>query len=226
MSYPATFKTVQDAVIADCRLDATADLAAVKDWINVRYADACIETGAYVPTATTTNMVAGTFRYSFPTGVERILTAYITPVGQTQVGPLVGISLDDLVRRQQGGPITGSPTHYAVQGIDSFFVWPTPLAVDVVTFYYNKLPTALSADGDVPIMHEPWVSKILFHGAAQDAATFKADWERASWHAQQYADWLKKYRVHLNRAKGTGTRQFRLFNQSYVNHDPSVDDGT
>lgn len=64
----------------------------------------------------------------------------------------------------------------------------------------------------------------MLHGPAADLAEAQRDWEAAQWHAAQFESWMGKYRTHLNRKKGTTTRQFRVVGQNtYPPHDPSTD---
>lgn len=190
----------------------------------------CVEVGVNTDTADAT-LTAGTSDYTLSTlfpAAEVIRTLYVTPVGGTRTGPLVETSLDDIVARQRGTTSSDGdyPTHYTLLGADTLILWPTPSAAATLTGYYDGLPTALSANTDVPILHEPWVSKLLLHGPASDASTFQKDWDAAQWHAAQFEAWLGRYRTHLNRKKGTTTRQFRVVGATpFVPHDPSTDLG-
>ena len=61
MAFPSTFVDLQNDVIQRLRLDATADLPKVKDWLNQVYAQVCVETEANVTVATMA-LTAGTSR--------------------------------------------------------------------------------------------------------------------------------------------------------------------
>jgi hypothetical protein len=216
-------------VIRRLRLDSTADLQEVKDSINVRYAQVCVEDRAKQNVATMT-LTAGTDTYTLSASVERIEAMYVTPVGGTRQGPLELTSITDLIERKTGTTSSTDQgygvTRYALLGIDEFVVWPTPQTADVVTIYYAGLPTALSADADTPVLHEPWCSKLLLHGPCADLAEAQRDWDAAQWHAALFEDWLKRYRTHLNRKRGVGgsTQQFRVVGAAtYPPHDPSTD---
>lgn len=209
------------------RLDSSVDLPSVKDWINQRYAQIVVETQAKQAYATM-SLTANTDTYTLPASVERIINMYVTPTGGTRMRALELTSVEDLINRKAGTFSTSDQgagvTHYALLGIDEFVVWPTPQNADVITIFYVALPTALSGNTDVPIIHEPWVSKLLFHGPAQDAAEFQGDWQNAQWHAAQFEAWLGRYRTHLNRKRGANTQQFRIASGPYLPpHDPSTD---
>lgn len=170
------------------------------------------------------SLTAGTDTYTLSSSIERIIDMYVTPVGAVRGSTLVATSIADIIDRRQGSTAAnagGYVTHYALQGIDQFTVWPVPLQADTITLYYVSLPTALAADGDIPILHEPW-SKLLFYGACADAGSFKGD-PQAQEYAALFEAWLGRFRTHLNRKKGTTTRQFRLVGtHPYPPHDPST----
>lgn len=208
------------------RLDASADTTKIHDWINQRYAQICVEAHANVPSSATMTLTSGVAEYTFPTTVERILAMYVTPSGGTRSGPLEATSIEDIIERSSGTTSSsnqGWVTRYALLGINEFVVWPTPQSADTLTIYYVGLPTALANDSDVPILHEPWASRLLFYGAAADAASFRGD-AQGQEYAVLFENWLGRYRTHLNRKKGATTRQFRIVgDQMRVPHDRSMD---
>lgn len=207
-------------------MDSVDDLAKVKDWINQRYAQVCVETHANQAIATMA-LTVGTDTYTLPSSVEQIINMYVTPVGSLRSRALELTSVEDLINRKVGTTSSSDQgylvTHYAVLGISEFIVWPTPQQADTVTLYYVALPTALSANTDVPILHEPWSSKLLFYGACADAGSFKGDPDQQNY-AALFEMWLGRYRTHLNRKRGAGTTQFRIASGPYLPpHDPSTD---
>ena len=118
---------------------------------------------------------------------------------------------------------TGYITHYALLGLSEFEVYPTPQSADVITIYYVAQPTALSADADVPILPEPYASKLLEYGALAEAADFKGDPAEGEYR-QLYQMWRGKFIEHLNRAKGGTPEAFEFYPEnSFPPHDPSVD---
>lgn len=210
------------------RLNPTDDKTKVHDWINQVYADVCVETEANITSATMT-LTAGTYSYTLPSAVSRIKEMYMTPVGGSQLWPLRQTTLDYILRRRVAGggasTATGTATHYTLLGLNEFEVYPTPSAADVVTIYYVALPTALSADSDVPILQEPWASKILEYGALAEAADWKGDPSEQEYR-QLYEVWKQKFRGHLTRRAGGQPGQFRIFpGSSFPPHDPSTDLG-
>lgn len=226
MAFPSTFVDLQNDVINRLRLDSTADLSKVKDWLNQIYAEVCVETEANVTSATMT-LTSGAASYTLPSGVLRIKEMYVTPVGGVQSRPLVQTDLDDiLTKRQSSGGTTvanGSVTHYALLGLTEIEFYPTPASADTITIYYVALPTALSADTDVPIIQEPYASSILSDGACALAADFKSDPQQQTYE-QMYELGKRKFRAHLTRRQGGQPGQFRVVpDLPYLPHDPSVD---
>lgn len=215
-------------MIKKVRLDATNDVAYVKDWINQVYADVCVETEANITSATMA-LTSGVNSYTLPAGVSRIKTMYVTPVAGSATWPMRQTTLDFIIRRRMSGGGTtiasGSATYYALLGLNDFEVFPNPSAADVVTIYYVALPTALSANGDIPILQEPWGSKLLEYGALAEAADWKGDPSEGEYR-QQFEVWKQKFRGHLTRRAGGQPGQFRIFpGYNFPPHDPSEDRG-
>ena len=174
-------------------------------------------------------MVAGTSSYTLPSSVARIKEMYVTPVGGARLSPMVQTTLDYILRRRvaAGGAASanGSPTHFVLLGLTTLEVYPTPTAADVVTIYYAGLPTALSANGDVPILQEPWATRCIEYGALAEAADWKGDPQEQNYR-QLYEVWKQRFRAHLTRRQGSQPQQFRVFpGYQFPPHDPSTDTG-
>jgi hypothetical protein len=221
MAFPATFFDIQTAVIVKARLDSTLDISNVKDWINQTYAQVCVETEANVSSDTMT-LTPGTASYTLPTGLSRIKQMILTPAGSTQTQPpLIRTTLDEIIsRRQTGGNVQNAGqyvTHYTVVGLNQFEVWPTPAAADVITLWIVALPTPLSANSDIPILQEPYASKLLEYGALVQAGDFKGDPSTADWE-NQYDAWTKAYDDHLMRRPGVVPGQFHQWGDGWGAH--------
>jgi hypothetical protein len=223
LAFPSTFVQLQNSVIAKVRLHATDDLTKTKDWINQVYADTCIETEA-VQSTTTISLTGGTAIYTLATGIVRIKALYVTPVGGTRSAVLQPTSIEQIVDwKVAGSANAGTVTHYAVFGVDQIEFYPTPSSNDTVTAYYVKLPTALTADADVPVLQEPYVTECLENGAAYKAAVFLKDPD-AMLFKQDYETAKQRLRGHLHRKQGAMTQQFRITKGTLgVPHDPSTD---
>jgi hypothetical protein len=213
-------------VIANLRADATLDLQKVKDAINKVYTNVVVETEADVTVATTT-VTAGTDSYTLPTGISRIKSMYVTPVGGIASKPLRRITLDQLIayRSAAAGPAAsnGWIWAYCILGLNEFEVYPKPQSADTLTIYYSIRPTPLSADSDVPILPEPYATECLVYGASADVAQFTGDPDM-SWYQQLSDDSKARLRTHLNRLTGRITGQFNVQDDRiFPPHDPSVD---
>jgi len=226
MAFPSTFADIYNEVIDRVRLDSTADLARTKDWVNQTYAEVCIETEAVqdFDTLTTTANVAV---YTLDTAIVRIKQMYITPAAQGASRPLIPTSLEQILEwsASNGANTTanGYVTHYALFGIQNIQFYPTPSAANTITMYYVKLPTALSAAGDIPMLQEPYVSTCLTEGACFQAAMFVKDPDTPLY-KQNYDQALRALRGHMRRREGAMTRQFRITRgDRVVPHDPSTD---
>lgn len=173
------------------------------------------------------SLTANTAVYTMPTAVIRIKQMIVTPSGQGASRPLIPTSIEQILEwsASNGANSTanGYVTHYALLGIQDIQYYPTPTAADVVTMYYVKLPTALSADADVPVLQEPYVSSCLTEGACYQAAMFLKDPD-ALLYKKNYDDAMRSLRGHLRRREGAMTRQFRITRgDSVIPHDRSTD---
>jgi hypothetical protein len=229
MAFPSTFQDTQNAVLKRLRLDATNDLQKVKDWINQAYTQVVVETECLQKRATMTLTVNGAI-YTLPSAVIRLKYVTIRGSGQSEYGPpLEEATVDDLLnwRRSSGGVNAASavPTHYALVGLNQFELWPPPAAADTMLVYYVYLPTALSANGDVAVLQEPWNSRLLEYGALVEASDY-IDVPKSDVYRQWYDLWMGRFRQHLVRRGGGNVRQIQLLDDRvYVPHDPSVDLG-
>lgn len=198
----------------------------MKDWINQVYTKVCVQTGANI-TSDTMTLTAGAFSYTLPSAIHEIKGMFVTPTNGVQYGPLQPVTLDEIIRRRQAAGGTSQPygqvSHYALLGMTEFELWPTPQGADVLTVYYSALPTPLSAGTDVPILPEPYASKLIEFGALMEAADFVKDPFGYLAYAGEYDQWLQDFRAYLNR-KGPRANAFEVPPyRRYPPHDPSVD---
>lgn len=201
MAFPSTFGDLQASVIGKVNLDATLDAQRVKDWLNQTYMQVIEETEANI-VADTMTLTAGTYSYVLPPGICRIKSMWCGPQGSGDAkAPMVRTTIDDLLIRREGSPAGGTPTMFAVAGLSLFEVWPTPTAADVIVIYLVQLPAALAANGDTPILQEPFGSRLLELGALVHAGEFKGDGQTATWKAQ-YDEWMQKFNRHLEARGG------------------------
>jgi len=218
MAFPSTFIDIQTAVLQKVRLDPVLDGQRIKDWINQTYTRVCVETEAIVSTAVM-NCTAGAYSYTFPAQVARTKQLQVRPYGSTSLNaPLVRTTLDELLtRRQSGGdaPLAAQSTHYALLGISDFELWPTPAAADAILTWYVQFPTPLAANGDVPVLEEPYASKLLEYGALVDAGDFNGDPSTSNWQAD-FDTWMGRYTAHLDRKQGIIPGQFHQWGELWM----------
>jgi hypothetical protein len=226
VAYPSTFLDIQNQVIAKLRLDSTADLQRVKDYINRAYAETCVETEA-LQTYATVALTANSQTYTLPSAVVRIKQMTVTPSGQGVSRPLVPTSIEEILEwsSQNGTSSTanGTVTHYAVNGLSEIVLYPIPASADTLTIWYVKQPTALSGTSDVPAIPEPYATRCLENGALYEAALFAKDPDAQVYKAE-FELAKRAFRTHLNRMDGAMTRQFRITRgDRIIPHDPSID---
>lgn len=229
MSFPSDFQTIQNAVLAKGRLDTTDDLAKVKDWINQAYYEACIETDFYDSSSAATALAANATNVAVPSAL--VVVDYVVPTGTdgTVWGPMEMVPFQLLLEARaysgNAAPWTGAPSRYAWSsgGSPSIEIWPAANGGEILTFYGSRLPTALSANGDLPIIPEPYASKILEYGALVNAAEFKKDSLVLSEFYTQYQNWIMAFRGFLNTRRGKRVESFFIDKQRPWPHGNSVD---
>jgi len=191
----------------------------VRDWINQSYTRVCVETEAIV-TSATMPLTAGAASYTLPPQVARIKQLQIKPSGSAQFNPpLKRTTLDEIIERRQAGGDTqqsGNQTSlYALLGINAFELWPTPPAADVIWIYFVQFPQPLSGLGDVPLLEEPYASKLLEFGALSDAGDFNGDPSTVGWQ-QDFDTWMTRYLNHLDQKQGVIPGQFHQWGEPWA----------
>jgi len=228
MAFPSTFGDIQSAVLQKTRLDPVLDGQRIKDWINQAYYRVCVETEAVVATGVM-SCAAGAYSYTLAPQVARVKQMQIRPYGSGTLNPpLIRTTLDELLRRRQSGgdsPLAGQSTHYALLGINDFELWPTPAAGDQILTWYVQFPTPLAANTDVPVLEEPYASKLLEFGALIDAGDFNGDPSTIDWE-QNFDTWMTRYVAHLDRKQGIIPGQFHQWGEAWTPSSGYVTSGT
>lgn len=228
MSYPSDFQTIQNSVIAKARLDSTADLTMVKDWINQAYFAACIETEFYESSSALAALVAGATSATIPTALIKI--DYVVPTGSdgSAWGPMELIPFEDILEKRAwvGGTVsTGAPTFYAFRSASASTIefYPNAAGGEILTFYGAQLPTALSANADLPIFPEPYATKVLESGALYEAAWYQKDLFFLQQAQSLSMEWVSRLRAFNNTRIGNKTQQFKVAGQPLTPRGNSVD---
>lgn len=226
MAFPSQFSDLYTAALANVRLLPADDLQKAKDAVNTVYTQTVVETEALETTSTST-LTPGSATYAMPTGISRLKTLVVTPVGGQTNKPLRRVTIDQILsyRSAQPGPATSNGTAwcYCILGLNDLELYPTPQSADVLTFYYTSRPTPLSADSDVPILPEPYATDCLVYGASAKLGEFSGD-PLATYYRQLYDDGRSRFQSHLNRLTGRVAGQFNIQDApTFLPHDPSVD---
>lgn len=229
MAFPSTFLDLQNMVIANLRLDPTADRQKVKDQIN-RYQARLVETEA-IQTAAVVTLSPNVGSYFLPTQIQRINAICAAPAGSPggYGAPLEEVGLDQILAwRQSGtvGPVANATcTSYALVGQSQLELFPTPAAADVLLFYYVTGPLFLVADTDLPAIQEPYATDLLTYGPSFEMALFKSDPGAADWHTL-YEDARHRYTQNLNRRRNGGdTKQLQIAGMTPVSVRRDIDTG-
>ena len=221
---PDTFATIYGNVITKARLDATADVAKAKAWVNKAYMQLAVET-RYFQTSGAATLTAGTSIYTLDPNLLTIMLITVTQAGGNAWFPLKEAQLDEILNFQAVSPGgTGPARRYCVLEKNTLMIWPTPASADTITFYYSYLPTPLSADSDVPEIPMPYTPALEF-GALVHAAEFKRDLMMLGDFQSQYASWLQAFQRFANRKQGAYPEEFPTWSRKlpYGPHDPSTD---
>lgn len=228
MAFPTTFATIQSTVFAKLRWqNNAANLAMLKDFINQRYAEVVTRTEA-LQTKGTMTLTVGEPSYTLDSDVIRIKMIRGRAASSSDWGgALEEVGLDELLDRRRTVPYQssdGTVSAYALAGLNRLELHATPTTADTLEVWYSYLPTALSADGDVPVLQEPYV-KLLELGASYDVALIQKDPD-ALLYREDFERGLAEFRRHLSRRGGGPVQQLRVsYDGLRVPVHPSADLG-
>lgn len=216
MSYPPTFKDMQNDVIDKLRLDADLDTGRVQSWINSAYMEACAATEFYVDSIATSTLPTNAGSTGVPAPLLTIDYIVSKQSDGTNYGVMDLVPLDEILsRRSYGGstsPTQGAPQMYAYRSGPSPTIefWPGASGGELLTFYGSRLPPVLSGDGDVCLIPEPYGSNLLVMGAAVQAAEWKMNYIMLSTYQQESAVWMQQFRGFQNNRVGNQTPQLQI----------------
>jgi hypothetical protein len=215
MTYPALFLDMQKTVLDKARLDTLADTPRVKDWLNMAYMMACLDTNFFISKQVTTPaLTAGSTNVAVPSSIQDILWIVPTAVDGSTWGPMILLPFEQLLkmRAYQGATLnTGAPSRYSYisGGSPTIEFWPNAVGGEVLTFWGTFLPPALNADNDPPIIPEPY-RRVIEYGALVHASEFQKDILTQQGYEGQYQQWIQALRGNMNTTAGSMTQQFLI----------------
>jgi|SRR5215471_14235830 len=215
--YPSSFKDLYQAVIDKLRLDVPLDTQKAKDYVNMAYHRACLDTEFWEDHSQVVGLAANATSITVPASL--LMIDYIVPaqVDGLLLPPMQLVGMDVLQgkRAWSGGTITQTaPQMYAYQSGQnpSIEFWPTASGGETFTFFGVRLPPPMSGDTDVPIIPDPYATNILVYGGCCNAAEFKQNFIMLSTYQQDYEFWIQKLRGFQNNRPGNRTQQFNIEN--------------
>ena len=211
MAFPNTFKDLQDGVIDKARLDSDFDVSRVKDWLNSAYFTAIVETGFYQSTQVAAPLTADQTSIQVPAGIHKI--EFITPTGiDGQIwGPMRHTSSRICSGSERGRAARSAPAPPPAQLPLRARAHDRVLAAGGrgrgITFYGWGLPAPMVADGDPPIIPDPY-SMVIEYGALIHAAEFQKDLLMIQQFQSEYQDWIQRFRGYKNHLPSSQPDQF------------------
>lgn len=128
----------------------TADQTLMIRWVNEGIADVVSRTKCNVATADCT-LTPGAYDYNLDTAILALDECYNRDAQQDNYYRLSRVAPEQIINFRVGTQWTDSPPvrWYALSGANLLMLYPTPVAADILTFYYVPRPTALAASSDV-----------------------------------------------------------------------------
>jgi hypothetical protein len=210
-AYQGSYGSITATVISKLRLDAAQDTPEVREAINLAYQQVVQETGCLQQTGVAA-MADGVSSYDLPAQVAWIRSVWITYSDGSFTDPLQQVTLEQIGEQRRTSAAAGQELTrpiYALAGQNQIEVWPTAGLEQSMTFVYVYLPEALVDNADVPVIMEPYGSKLLEYGALVELARFKKDPLLSDYEAA-YQTWMARFQLWLNRRQGSSARTFRI----------------
>lgn len=120
------------------------------------------------------------------------------------------IDLDDLINLypDYDTQASGQP-QYAYFADNTINLYPAPAGAYTLTLRYNKKPTELTADADVPEIPSEF-EELLVAGAAYRVLQVKQAYDEAGILENKYAELLQKFYDKYNRAPASGVARMKI----------------
>jgi hypothetical protein len=144
----------------------------------------------------TVAVVAGTSDYARPSDTSRLRSVRL--VYGTVLEELSHVDYEELLNARERSPLgyTAVPTAWSFVAPASIALWPTPGAAGTLTVRYHRVPPALTAGADVPILPAEY-HDILVVGACQMMAQRERQWESVAGFKAEYDDLYRAMRGQL-----------------------------
>lgn len=159
-----------NAVLTACRLRPDTDRASVRRVINDAYLDVALELDL-TQTSKPVSFVSGQSDYNIPNdfGITNLLS--ISSIIGPASGSLANVEMEAtypsrlLELRSNSTVSNDAPWMYALYGIETLMLYPSPTSATQATIYYTAEPDPLFDDGDIPSL-----LPTSFHRVIEDRA--------------------------------------------------------
>jgi hypothetical protein len=192
------FADLYGEVIKRARRDASfaSDVTDAKNAVNEAYLEICDDGTQwdYLETNGTFNTAAATSSYTYTT-IGTALGVTVTDVlalRQTSGPTMYGVDWSDFERiRGLNTTLSASPEIWTKQSDSQVVLFPTPTGISAITCVARREPTALTNDGDTPLIPLSWRRRVIVPyavwkllqqesgDAMSEAERHWTEWERA-----------------------------------------------
>lgn len=200
----------------------------VKKWINEEYISLVQKTGTPIKSTPAVALVNGQGDYDLTaapwslTDFLRIQSLIYAWGGNTanQTATLEETQPQQIYALRQS-TVSGLVRQYALNGLSTLMLYPSPLTGDTLTMSYEYRPAPMATDSDVPLLLRPEDQPALVYAAAYRGALW-ANPAKAPALATEMARRAEMAMARQNRAGGAA-KHFRRGWRRYAPHDPSTD---
>lgn len=223
MAFPKTFADLQQAVVDKGRLDPTQDSQKIKDGLNAAYSQVALESKFFEGAVVGSALVGGAVNQTLP--VSLIELEDVTCLAQGIQPRLRQVEWETLLDLRGALVVGAGPPQVYSLRMNSIEFYPAANGGEVLTYFGSKQPdTYLSADGDVPLIPEPF-SILLEYGALIHMGEFKADLLMLGDWQQQWNVWMAKFKTFSGVRLGQDSLAFRVLEgrRIYPPNDRSSD---
>jgi len=211
VSFQPTLADIRNQVMLKLRLDPE-DTTIATYWIQQAYADVAQQTGFLQDTTTAYGLGTGDNSFDLPCAVAWIRHITMVYPDGTRSRPAQQVRSEEILVKRSIDTSSASLQDgvlYALTGQFSAIFWPLAVNGQQVEILHSELPDEL-ADGDAPLIAEPYGSKLLEYGALVEGAKFKKDPLMTDFEFS-YRMWVDRYVAWLNRRRGGSSTAFEVW---------------